>query len=127
MPDEGAHYRDLIKHPLSFHAAAAHGRPGAGLTQNFDLAPFSDRNRGPRQGGSDGEIRAGPRAGDLGGVGPAAEILHGHRIEHRKVRAGRLRHQGGDDQTGDAKSACVKQAKADEDKGKADIKAMAKK
>ena len=32
-----------------------------------------------------------------------------------------------DDQTGDAKSACVKQAKADEDKGKADIKAMAKK
>ncbi len=31
-----------------------------------------------------------------------------------------------DDQTGDAKSACVKQAKADEAKGKADIKAMKK-
>ena len=31
-----------------------------------------------------------------------------------------------DDQTGDAKNACVKQAKADESKGKADIKAMKK-
>jgi hypothetical protein len=31
-----------------------------------------------------------------------------------------------DDQKGDAKSACVKQAKADEDKGKAEIKAMKK-
>ncbi|RYH29233.1 MAG: hypothetical protein EON54_22675, partial [Alcaligenaceae bacterium] len=29
-----------------------------------------------------------------------------------------------DDQSGDAKSACVKQSKADHDKGKADIKAM---
>ncbi|MDM0113214.1 hypothetical protein QTI66_13735 [Variovorax sp. J22R133] len=29
-----------------------------------------------------------------------------------------------DDQKGDAKSACVKQAKADEAKGKADVKAM---
>jgi len=31
-----------------------------------------------------------------------------------------------DDQKGDAKSACVKQAKAEESKGKADIKAMKK-
>ena len=31
-----------------------------------------------------------------------------------------------DDQKGDAKSACVKQAKADEAKGKADVKAMKK-
>ena len=31
-----------------------------------------------------------------------------------------------DDQKGDAKSACMKQAKADEDKGKADVKAMKK-
>jgi hypothetical protein len=29
-----------------------------------------------------------------------------------------------DDQSGDAKSACVNQAKADHDKAKADIKAM---
>jgi len=31
-----------------------------------------------------------------------------------------------DDQKGDAKSACMKQAKADEDKGKAEVKAMKK-
>jgi len=31
-----------------------------------------------------------------------------------------------DDQKGDAKSACMKQAKADQDKGKADVKAMKK-
>jgi hypothetical protein len=31
-----------------------------------------------------------------------------------------------DDQKGDAKSACVKQAKADEEKGKAEVKAMKK-
>ena len=31
-----------------------------------------------------------------------------------------------DDQKGDAKSACVKQAKADHDKAKADMKAMKK-
>ena len=47
------------------------------------------------------------------------------KVEEEKVKATyEVAKEKCDDQKGDAKSACEKQAKADETKGKADIKAM---
>jgi len=47
------------------------------------------------------------------------------KVEEEKVKANyAVAKEKCDDQKGDAKSACEKQAKADESKGKADIKAM---
>lgn len=49
------------------------------------------------------------------------------KVEEEKVKANyEVAKEKCDDQKGDAKSACEKQAKADEAKGKADIKAMKK-
>jgi len=52
---------------------------------------------------------------------------HARAVEEEKVKAQyAVAKERCDDQTGDAKSACQKQASADEAKGKADIKAMKK-
>ena len=52
---------------------------------------------------------------------------HARKVEEEKVKANYdVAKEKCDDQKGDAKSACEKQAKADEAKGKADIKAMKK-
>lgn len=52
---------------------------------------------------------------------------HARSVQEEKVDAMyQVAKEKCDDQKGDAKSACVKQAKADEAKGKADMKAMKK-
>ncbi len=52
---------------------------------------------------------------------------HARTVEEEKVDAAyQIAKEKCDDQKGDAKSACVKQAKADEAKGKADMKSMKK-
>jgi len=53
---------------------------------------------------------------------------HARKVAEEKVKATyEVAKEKCDDQKGDAKAACVKQAKADEAQGKADIKAMKKK
>ena len=52
---------------------------------------------------------------------------HARKVAEEKVKANyEVAKEKCDDQAGDAKAACVKQAKADESQGKADIKAMKK-
>ena len=52
---------------------------------------------------------------------------HARKVEEEKVEAAyEIAKEKCDDQKGDAKDACVKQAKADEAKGKADIKGTKK-